>query len=133
MSRSITQTFNCPCGEAFEHTIYDYVNIARDPRLRYVVLAGLLNVAACPRCGRRAAIARPFIYSDPERQLLAYVHPRNDAPAEARMMILEKLRTVYENIVRAQEQPCPSESPVSAATAEAIMATPPLQVVCGMD
>jgi hypothetical protein len=123
----------CPCGEVFTHTIYEYVNVAKDPALRYTALAGLLNVATCPTCGRRAAIARPFIYSDPERQLLAYVHPRNDAPAEARMMILEKLRTVYENIVGDQEQPCPSESPVSEATAEAIMATPPLQVVFGMD
>ncbi len=133
MSRSTTHTMTCPCGEVFTHTIYEYVNVAKDPALRYTALAGLLNVATCPTCGRRAAIARPFIYSDPERQLLAYVHPRNDAPAEARMMILEKLRTVYENIVGDQEQPCPSESPVSEATAEAIMATPPLQVVFGMD
>ena len=123
----------CPCGEVFTHTIYEYVNVAKNPALRYTALAGLLNVATCPTCGRRAAIARPFIYSDPERQLLAYVHPRNDAPAEARMMILEKLRTVYENIVGDPEQPCPSGSPVSEATAEAIMATPPLQVVFGMD
>src|SRR5258708_2714748 len=133
MSRSTTHTMTCPCGEVFTHTIYEYVNVAKDPALRYTALAGLLNVATCPTCGRRAAIARPFIYSDPERQLLACVHPRNDAPAEARMMILEKLRTVYENIVGDQEQPCPSESPVSEATAEAIMATPPLQVVFGMD
>jgi len=133
MSRSTTHTMTCPCGEVFTHTIYEYVNVAKNPALRYTALAGLLNVATCPTCGRRAAIARPFIYSDPERQLLAYVHPRNDAPAEARMMILEKLRTVYENIVGDPEQPCPSGSPVSEATAEAIMATPPLQVVFGMD
>lgn len=133
MSRSTTHTMTCPCGEVFTHTIYEYVNVAKNPALRYTALAGLLNVATCPTCGRRAAIARPFIYSDPERQLLAYVHPRNDAPAEARLMILEKLRTVYENIVGDPEQPCPSGSPVSEATAEAIMATPPLQVVFGMD
>src|SRR5258707_8156621 len=119
MSRSITQTFNCPCGEVFEHTIYDYVNVAREPRLRYVVLAGLLNVATCPVCGRKAAIGRPFIYSDPEHQLLAYVHPRNDAPEEARLMILEKLRDVYETIVNEGEpQECPSGGPVSEASAE---------------
>src|SRR5215469_11271620 len=99
MSRSTTHTFTCPCGEVFNHTIYEYVNIANDPQLQYTVLAGLLNVATCPACGRKAAIARPFIYSDPEHHLLAYVHPRNDAPQEARLMILEKLRNVYENIV----------------------------------
>lgn len=133
MSRSTTQTLTCACGEVFDHTIYEYVNVARDPQLRYIVLAGLLNVATCPVCGRRAAFARPFIYSDPERHLLAFVHPRNDAPQEARLIILEKLRTIYESIVGESEQSCPSGSPVSEETAEQIMATPPLQVVFGLD
>src|SRR5260370_1128930 len=133
MSRSTTQALTCPCGEVFNHTIYEYVNVAKDPQLRYTVLAGLLNVATCPKCNRRAAFARPFIYSDPERRLLAYVHPRNDAPEEARMMILEKLRDVYESIVGDTEQPSPNGSPVSEASAEQIMATPPLQVVFGLD
>ncbi len=134
MSRSITQMFNCPCGEEFEYTTYDYVNVAREPRLRYIVLAGLLNVAICPMCGRKAAIGRPFIYSDPEHQLLAYVHPRNDAPQEARLLILEQLRNVYETIVSENEQPeCSDGKPVSDASAEQIMTTPPLQVVFGND
>ncbi|HEX7736506.1 MAG TPA: CpXC domain-containing protein [Ktedonobacteraceae bacterium] len=134
MSRSITHTFNCPCGEKFEHTIYDYVNVAREPRLRYVVLAGLLNVATCPNCGRKAAIGRPFIYSDPEHQLLAYVHPRNDAPAEARLMILDQLRNVYETIVSEGEQADQSAGEaVSESSAEQIMSTAPLQVVFGND
>lgn len=133
MSRSTIQTLTCACGEVFSHTIYEYVNVARDPQLRYVVLAGLLNVATCPICGRRAAFARPFIYSDPERRLLAFVHPRNDAPQEARLIILEKLRNIYESIVGESEQSCPSGSPVSEEAAEQIMATPPLQVVFGLD
>lgn len=133
MSRSAIQTLTCPCGEVFSHTIYEYVNVANDPQLRYTVLAGLLNVATCPLCGKRAAFARPFIYSDPERRLLAYVHPRNDAPEDARLMILEKLRNVYESVVGEAETACPSGSPISEASAEQIMATPPLQVVFGVD
>jgi hypothetical protein len=136
MSRSITQTFNCPCGETFEHTIYDYVNVAREPRLRYVVLAGLLNVATCPQCGRKAAIGRPFIYSDPEHQLLAYVHPRNDAPEEARLLILAQLRNVYETIVGdgdGEQVEYSTEESVTEMSAEQLMATPPLQVVFGID
>lgn len=133
MSRSTIQTLTCACGEVFSHTIYEYVNVGQDPQLRYTVLAGLLNVATCPVCGRRAAFARPFIYSDPEHHLLAYVHPRNDAPEEARLIILEKLRNVYQKIVGEAEQTCPSGSPVSEASAEQIMATPHLQVVFGFD
>src|SRR5579885_2700453 len=104
MSRSIKHTLTCPCGQVFESTIYEYVNVAQDPQLRYTVLAGLLNVSTCPACGRRAAIARPFIYSDPAHKLLAYVHPRSDAPEEARMLILERLRSVYTDVTTAQEQ-----------------------------
>src|SRR5438045_2534131 len=98
MSRSTQCTLTCPCGEVFSSSIYEYVNVAKDPQLQYTVLAGLLNVSTCPSCNRRAAIARPLIYSDPARSLLAYVHPRADAPEEARLLILEKLRTVYMDI-----------------------------------
>src|SRR5579883_547458 len=134
MSRSTRHKMTCPCGEVFDHTIYDYVNVAKDPLLQYTVLAGLLNVATCPKCGRKAAIGRPFIYSDPERKLLAYVHPRNDAPEEARLMILEQLRNVYENIVSDNEQPeDTADKSVTGDSAEQIMEAPPLQVVFGND
>src|SRR5579859_6349957 len=98
MSRSKQCMLTCPCGKVFSSSIYEYVNVAKDPQLQYTVLAGLLNVSTCPSCNRRAAIARPLIYSDPARNLLAYVHPRADAPEQARLLILEKLRTVYMNI-----------------------------------
>lgn len=96
MSRSTDTTFTCPCGNVFNSPIYEYVNVADDPQLQYTVLAGLLNVSTCPICGRRAALSRPFIYSDPAHSLLAYVHPSPDVPEEARQLILEKLRAVYQ-------------------------------------
>src|SRR5215472_7699501 len=102
MSRSTNYSLTCPCGEVFSSPIYEYVNVAKDPQLQYTVLAGLLNVSTCPSCNRRAAIARPLIYSDPARNLLAYVHPRADAPEEARLLILERLRTVYMDIANAK-------------------------------
>lgn len=104
MSRSTTHTFTCPCGKVFNYQQYEYVNVGADPLLRYIVLAGLVNVATCPNCGRRAAFATPFIYSDPAYGLLAYVHPRPNVPDEARLLILEKLRTTYRDIVATQVQ-----------------------------
>ncbi len=80
MSRSTTLRLTCACGEPVTITVYDYVNVAQDPQLRYTVMVGLLNTAVCAMCGRRTAIAHPFIYSDPAHHLLAYVHPRGDAP-----------------------------------------------------
>lgn len=139
MSRSTNCTLTCPCGEVFTSQIYEYVNVAKDPQLQYTVLAGLLNVSTCPSCGRRAAIARPFIYSDPAHKLLAYVHPRGDAPEEARLMILEKLRNVYVNIVGDAEEQSDIElggdisSIEVAVTADQVLELPPLQVVFGID
>ncbi|HEV2583170.1 MAG TPA: CpXC domain-containing protein [Ktedonobacteraceae bacterium] len=99
MSRSTTLRLTCACGEPLTITVYDYVNVAQDPQLRYTVMVGLLNSAVCPMCGRRTALAHPFIYSDPAHQLLAYVHPRGDAPDDARQLILDRLRETYLNIV----------------------------------
>jgi hypothetical protein len=141
MSRSTNNTLTCSCGEVFNSPIYDYVNVAEALQLQYTVLAGLLNVATCPSCGRRAAIAQPFIYSDPYHNLLAYVHPRNDAPEEARLLILEQLRNAYENIVDNPEQSINSihnngttygESSTHVST-EQKAEIPPLQVIFGLD
>jgi len=152
MSRSTICTFTCPCGEVFSSPIYDYINVAKDPQLQYTVLAGLLNVSTCPSCGRRAAIARPLIYSDPARHLLVYVHPRSDVPEEARLLILERLRTVYVDIVdgrsagieqhvgNGQKSNHVLEKVKRNGTTEHLQAhqqqateVPPLQVVFGLD
>ncbi|HLZ62741.1 MAG TPA: CpXC domain-containing protein [Ktedonosporobacter sp.] len=135
MSRSTTHTLTCPCGQAFTSQTYEYVNVAQDPQLQYTVLAGLLNVSTCPICGRRAAIAQPFIYSDPIHKLLAYVHPRSDAPDEARLLILEKLRSVYMDVASTQEDRNGGSNGDRAVqmTAERAKEMPPLQVVFGLD
>jgi hypothetical protein len=133
MSRSTKHTFTCPCGEIVTGSVYEYVNIATDPQLRYIVLAGLLNVSTCPACGRRAAIATPFIYSDPDYDLLAYVHPRSDAPQEARLMILEKLRAVYTTATMAQEDSNGNGGRIISMTPSQAKEMPPLQVVFGLD
>jgi hypothetical protein len=104
MSRSTTNTFTCPCGQVFTGQAYEYVNVADDPHLRYVVLAGLINVATCPICNRRATITIPFVYSDPAYNVLAYVHPRADASEDERLMILEKLHDVYMDATKIREQ-----------------------------
>lgn len=138
MSRSTNCTLTCPCGEVFTSTIHEYVNIAKDPQLQYTVLAGLLNVSTCPACGRRAAIARPFIYSDPAHNLFAFVHPRSDVPEEGRLLILEKLRNVYENIAGDAEEHSQQETGGDTSSIEPGLSStdpeaPPLQVVFGLD
>ena len=144
MSRSTTHTFTCPCGEVFTAQIYEYVNVAQDPQLRYVVLSGLLNVSTCPNCGRRAALSQAFIYNDPAHNLLAYVHPDADAPEEARMLILEQLRSVYTNLLDVDSNETQraevgsngekrGKGGASSTNQTVPQELPPLQVVFGLD
>ena len=140
MSRSTNYTLNCSCGEVFSSPVYEYVNISTDPQLQYTVLAGLLNVSSCPACGRRSAISRPFIYSDSAHNLLAYVHPRNDMPEEARLMLLDKLSDVYTSIVGNFEQRSDQKNggvhdsmKGAIYLADQAQDIPPLQVVFGVD
>jgi hypothetical protein len=123
MPRSITRSFRCPCGTTFNTTIYKAVNIAEEPHLQYVVLAGLLNVATCPSCGRRAALAYPFIYHDRAHNLLVYVHPRSEVTDEERQRILEQLQKIYAAAVATSESQTPDN----------VHNMPPLQVVFGID
>jgi hypothetical protein len=95
MSRSIPYQFTCACGTRFTAPVYEAVNVTLEPQLLYTLLAGLLNVATCPQCGRRAAVARPFLYHDVARGLFAYVHPRADLPEEQRERLLQHLRQAY--------------------------------------
>ncbi|MBX5456312.1 MAG: hypothetical protein IRZ31_05370 [Thermogemmatispora sp.] len=152
-SRTASYKLTCRCGHSFECQIYEYVNVARDPQLRYAVLAGRLNVVTCPSCGRRAQARRPFIYSDPPNRLLAYVHPRDNVPREGRELIEAKLRDVYERVAQQpgepeegsasvsdaeQEAETPGEGEMAASLAAAAVRgageeIPPLQVIFGLD
>ncbi len=151
MSRSIAYQFTCACGASFTTPVYEAVNVTLEPQLLYTLLAGLLNVATCPNCGRRAAIARPFLYHDVARGLFAYVHPRADLPEEQRERLLQHLRQAYavavEQSVALQQH---QSLPVSAGADEArdaedealemfaddeasLSDAPPLQVIFGAD
>jgi len=137
MYHPITHTYTCSCGQVVTGPIYEYVNVAQEPRLRYIVLAGLLNVISCPLCGRRMAVSRPIVYSDPQYNFLAYVHPHADAPAEARRLILKRLRSVYVDITRTQDTRISREDEegdrVVVITPVQAKEMPPLKVVFGFD
>jgi dsDNA-binding SOS-regulon protein len=143
-SRRADYRFTCRCGHTFESRVYEYVNVAEDPQLRYALLAGRLNLVTCPACGRRAQASQPFIYSDLPHRLLAYVHPRENAPQEARELILAKLQEAYARVEQGQEEREEREAagrshelrsalPASPADAGPDARMPPLQVIFGLD
>jgi hypothetical protein len=150
MSRSIPYQFTCACGTRFTTPVYEAVNVTLEPQLLYTLLAGLLNVATCPQCGRRAAVARPFLYHDVARGLFAYVHPRADLPEEQRERLLQHLRQAYavaveqSLLLRDQGTPAPSSVPEAGHDEDAVLEilsapeasegdAPPLRVIFGVE
>jgi hypothetical protein len=98
--RSEAIAYLCDCGERYQATIHHVVNITLEPRLLYELLAGRLNVATCPNCGRSVASDLPFLYHDMKRGLFAYVHPDATLEEEDRAALLDQLRQVYTLAVR---------------------------------
>ncbi|MDE3229618.1 MAG: hypothetical protein KGO05_07035 [Chloroflexota bacterium] len=151
MPRSSTMKFACECGTTFAATMYQTVNVTLEPQLLYRLLAGLLNVAVCPNCGRKIESDLPFIYHDMGRGLFAYVHPNADASEEERDALLERLREVYDEAVGASERiladnrasertqaPLPPlsvrrRSPGEDLSAQLEPNAPPMQVIFGRE
>lgn len=115
MPRSSTMTYTCECGTTFTATMYQTVNVTLEPQLLYRLLAGSLNVAVCPNCGRKIESDLPFIYHDMRRSLFAYAHPNADASDEERERLLERLRQVYDEAVDASERILAEERPSESA------------------
>jgi len=145
--RSIKMKFSCACGTEFPADIYQAVNVTLEPQLLYRLLAGALNVATCPNCGRTAAAAQPFVYHDIARGLFAYVLPRADVSTEERNAILNRLRKVYSQAVEESERllqnappgdeaPRPTvrrRSPLDDLQERIEPEAPPMQVIFGVE
>lgn len=150
MPRSSTMTYTCECDTTFTSTMYQTVNVTLEPQLLYRLLAGSLNVAVCPNCGRKIESDLPFIYHDMRRGLFAYAHPNAEASDEERERLLERLRQVYDEAVDASErilsEERPSESgrpaprltvrrrsPAEDLSAQLEPNAPPMQVIFGRE
>jgi hypothetical protein len=107
MSRSTEIDITCPCGTAFPARLYAAVNVSLEPALLYQLLAGTLNTATCPNCGRKMTHAQPFIYHDMRRGVFAYVDPREEVSDEERAELLATLRRNYSLAVEESERLSP--------------------------
>lgn len=141
MPRSSMIRYTCECGQTFTSPVYQTVNVTLEPHLLYQTLAGLLNVAVCPNCGRKTVAALPFVYHDIERSLFAYVHPDADADEEVRERLLERLREVYDEAVAESDRildqrhgaPRPTRNARDEMAARMEPDAPPMQVIFGIE
>lgn len=145
MARSSELMLTCPCGTEFAGTLHAAVNVTLEPLLLYELLAGTLNTAVCPNCGRRAAPAQAFIYHDMRRGLLAYVHPAEQVSEEERDALLATLRRNYALAARESERLRPPRQGSISGTQPRVRRrspgedlariepeTPPMQVIFGL-
>jgi hypothetical protein len=66
----------CPNGcEPFEAEVWSYVRGDLDVALRDAVLARELNLVLCPACSGAFVPEEPFVYFEPQNELLAFVFP----------------------------------------------------------
>ena len=66
----------CPhCGEGFDADFWTVVRGDRDLEVKELILSGEFDLLMCPKCEEMFQHAEPFLYIDPERDLLAFVMP----------------------------------------------------------
>jgi hypothetical protein len=61
----------CPlCGRRFAAQVQTIIDVRQDPEAKSRLLRGQINVATCPQCGNAGMLNAPFVYHDPEKELL---------------------------------------------------------------
>jgi hypothetical protein len=68
----------CPhCGESFDADFWTVVRGDRDFDVKELILSGEFNLLVCPLCEAMFQHEEPFLYMDPDRDLLAFVMPES--------------------------------------------------------
>jgi len=75
MAYQLTPVTCSSCGRQFSAPVLQIVDVSRQPALKEQLLRGQLNLAACPQCGNVGMLAVPFLYHDPDKELLLAFMP----------------------------------------------------------
>lgn len=67
------QTLCARCGSAISKESPSSLNVRTHPEQKAAVLSGELFVAQCPACGGRQLLSFPFLYHDPDTQLMIWL------------------------------------------------------------
>ena len=63
------------CRWQFTIPAYRIVDVGQDPAAKARLLQGQINVAVCPQCGTGGTLSIPFLYHDPQKELLFVYTP----------------------------------------------------------
>ncbi len=68
----------CPfCRQPITIQVHQIVDVGEQPELKQLLLAGRLNSFTCPHCRNTGALATPFFYHDPDKELALLFIPMN--------------------------------------------------------
>jgi hypothetical protein len=68
----------CPfCRQPITIQVHQIVDVGEQPELKQLLLAGRLNSFTCPYCRNAGALATPFFYHDPDKELALLFIPMN--------------------------------------------------------
>jgi hypothetical protein len=74
----------CPfCRQPITIQVHQIVDVSEQPELKQLLLAGRLNSFTCPHCRNAGALATPFFYHDPDKELALLFIPMNLNAKEA--------------------------------------------------
>lgn len=76
MSTEITKDIICPqCGQTQKYRLFTSINNSENPELKNDILSETLFDWRCERCNYFAAMAYPFVYTDPKAGYIICVSP----------------------------------------------------------
>ena len=106
MSPATPIQVTCPaCQTPLMAQVHTIVDVSREPDLKTIFLQGKLNTATCAHCGQTGMLSMPFLYHDPDKQLLlVFVPDQISLKVEDREKIIGELVNALMNTIPAQER-----------------------------
>jgi hypothetical protein len=87
MSISRTVNISCPaCGTAQDVTLYESINVQRDPWLKDALMQNQLNRVECNDCRANYRIDTPLLYNDPAHRILIHWIPEGGELTRERIL-----------------------------------------------
>jgi hypothetical protein len=80
----VNSSIACPvCRQPITIQVHQIVDVSEQPELKQQLLAGRLNAFTCQYCRNAGALATPFFYHDPDKELALLFIPMNINVKEA--------------------------------------------------
>ena len=114
---------NCPqCQQPIMADVEQIFDVGQNPTAKNLLLSGQANVAACPSCGYNGALSTPFVYHDPEKELLlTFVPPELNLPRDEQERVIGGLITRVVDALPPEQRKGYLFSPQAALTLQGLI------------